>query len=500
VRFRGALAWFAGSWVLAVVRPASALDGQVSATTAAQLYSVSSPFGGPEIVRRRYTQTLGLELGEMQGESKAVELSFRSRLRLDADFGQSRAERDPDALDRFVPGLAAAPLDLMYAYLEGDRIQGRPVGFRVGRQYVADALGYWSFDGLLVRVGPRRVLELEAYGGFEQRAVLPALSLSRFTPDGVYRGSRERLEADVWPSYLEERKAAPAFGFSATTQPIPELEVRLGYRRVTERDTVYLASVPNAAGRFDVYRGSRVSSERVGGGIALRPFETVAATSKAVFDVYTSRLVNLGANLEYELSSRSSLGLDFERARPVYDGDSIFNAFALGTTSTLLLEARHQLSTRTTLESAVGARSFGVAEDHATEFWPNGAVSRAEDTPAVEADGVLEANARHDWSAGSVLVVSEAELGASGHRVGADLTLNQFLAGGTYDVLAILSLWDWEDRLEPERGATSLGYVLGGALHPSRASRLGVEWEHDMNRLVGQRFRVLATLELAVPL
>jgi hypothetical protein len=44
--------------------------------------------------------------------------------------------------------------------------------------------------------------------------------------------------------------------------------------------------------------------------------------------------------------------------------------------------------------------------------------------------------------------------------------------------------------------------VLGAGLTPGPSfftrSRLGVEFEHQMNRLVGQRFRGLLTLDLTV--
>jgi hypothetical protein len=42
--------------------------------------------------------------------------------------------------------------------------------------------------------------------------------------------------------------------------------------------------------------------------------------------------------------------------------------------------------------------------------------------------------------------------------------------------------------------------VLGAGVSPFETTRFGVEWEHSMNRLVGQRFRLLATLDLAVML
>ena len=71
-------------------------------------------------------------------------------------------------------------------------------------------------------------------------------------------------------------------------------------------------------------------------------------------------------------------------------------------------------------------------------------------------------------------------------------------AGGYYDTLLILSLYDWRDALRPDDDATSFTYVLGGGIHPGKTARIGLEWEHTANRLVGQRFRLVGTLDLEV--
>jgi hypothetical protein len=90
------------------------------------------------------------------------------------------------------------------------------------------------------------------------------------------------------------------------------------------------------------------------------------------------------------------------------------------------------------------------------------------------------------------------EAGQSGHRLGADLTTRQQFAGGRYDSLVVLSLYDWRNETRAGRDATSFGYVLGGGILPLQNTRLGIEWEHNMNRLVGQRFRLLGSLSWAL--
>jgi hypothetical protein len=109
---------------------------------------------------------------------------------------------------------------------------------------------------------------------------------------------------------------------------------------------------------------------------------------------------------------------------------------------------------------------------------------------------------RYRFWDGSLALNAMAEAGDAGHRYGGDITGRKQFDGGYYDSLAVLSLYDWEDALRPDRAATSFSYVLGGGINPNFLSfskgRLGVEWEHTMNHLVGQRFRMLATLNFSV--
>ena len=63
---------------------------------------------------------------------------------------------------------------------------------------------------------------------------------------------------------------------------------------------------------------------------------------------------------------------------------------------------------------------------------------------------------------------------------------------------ARVSLYNWKDALRPDRDATSFQYVLGAAFRPSDVATGRIEWEHDMNALVGQRFRILALLDITV--
>lgn len=58
--------------------------------------------------------------------------------------------------------------------------------------------------------------------------------------------------------------------------------------------------------------------------------------------------------------------------------------------------------------------------------------------------------------------------------------------------------WRWEDNLRDGRDATSFGYVAAAGYRLAPRSEAMAELQHDVNRLVGQRYRVMLWLTLAV--
>jgi len=60
------------------------------------------------------------------------------------------------------------------------------------------------------------------------------------------------------------------------------------------------------------------------------------------------------------------------------------------------------------------------------------------------------------------------------------------------------SVYNWHDPLREDRDATSFGYVVAPEYFPIDQTRLRVEWEHNMNRLVGQRFRIVGLVGVQV--
>jgi hypothetical protein len=472
------------------------MEAEVQSTTDAQFYTLASPYGDPVVRRRRYTQTLGLGVYDIgaDGVGFGPRLSFKLRMRLDSDFGQEGAELSPNNAGRFIPGLQQSPVDVMYAYLEGERYLGGWLGFRLGRQYTTDALGWWSFDGGLLRVTTPAYFQVEAYGGFEQRGGLPALlATSRYTADGVYRGNRSELEAAQYPYFLEESKPAPAYGFAIETSGVSWVHGRLSYRKVINRDTVVVSPFADAGGGFVTVGGDRVSSERIGYSARVSSANLGAVRGSVVYDFYNQIFSEHALAADWYTTDKITVGADYDYYFPTFDADSIFNWFTHDATTTYLGRAEYRHSRRFDVALSGGARVFrteGNADSYASTL--------DRSASGVLVDALGNVGGRYRWQEGGVELRSVGETGDRGHRVGGDITTRQAFDDGLYDAMVMLSLYDWSDALRPQRDATSFSYVLGGGYSPLSRTRLGLEWEHDMNRLVGQRYRVLATVDVTV--
>jgi hypothetical protein len=105
--------------------------------------------------------------------------------------------------------------------------------------------------------------------------------------------------------------------------------------------------------------------------------------------------------------------------------------------------------------------------------------------------------ARYKFGEGVYGVRGSGNFGDGGDRVGGDVYGERILET-RYIFSARASLWQWDDKLRPDRSATSFGYVAGAGYQLAQRSRAMFEFDHNMNRLVGQRFRAMIWLTVAV--
>jgi len=260
---------------------------------------------------------------------------------------------------------------------------------------------------------------------------------------------------------------------------------------------VLVSPFADEAGGFLYVGGDRVSTERFGASARLEDFDYGAIFASTVYDIFSGATAELAAGADAYVTERITLGADYDYYLPIFDGDSIFNWFSHAAQRSLTGRADVRFSRR--LDAAVtgGVRVFEFLDDPA-----NTSTQGVPVAGGTELDVIGSLGGGYRWNDGSVSARSVLENGERGHRVGGDVTTKKTFDAGYYDTLVVLSLYDWEDSLRPERYATSFAYVLGVGVSPGidvlNTARLGVEWEHAMNRLVGQRYRVLATLDFSV--
>jgi hypothetical protein len=497
-------------------------DVEVTADTAAQFYDVRSPTGETILARRRVTTTLGVgafDLIERPTDlprgTLAPELSFRARLRYDADYGANPSEADATRFSTFTPGFSRGPVDLMYGYVEGRHYLRGWLGFKIGRQYVTDALGWWSFDGGSVKVTSPYYVAAEAYAGFEVRGGMP-LSSPRFERDGIWRGDRTGYDPALYPSY-QPSSVAPAIGVAVESTGVTWLHGRLSYRRVYNTGSSNVSEYSSGLTGAATYDGWRTSQERLGYAIDANWSDHGGAKAAIVYDLYVARVTSMYASMDAYIGKSLTLSLDYDFYQPSFDGDSIWNFFAGEPMNDFGVRAAYDVTEKLSFSGNAHVRMFNVqtesfhygdclysspnVQPHPTSN-PNCPNPASYDPNYYPTNGVAFDEggglaARYKWGEGLAGVRANANVGDGGDRIGGDV-YGERVFETRYVATARASLWQWNDRLRPDRDATSFGYVAGVGYRFAPRSRAMFEWEHNMNRLSGQRFRFMLWLTVAV--
>jgi hypothetical protein len=486
---------------------AFALDGEVSSDTTTQFYDVRNPTGTPVLMRARLTTTLGiaaydlLPRDEAAGQELKPDLVFRARLRYDADYGADSEEETPSATTRFVPGFSRGPVDLMYAYVEGRRFLKGILGFKAGRQYVTDALGWWSFDGGLIRVTTPAYFAVEAYGGLEVRGGLPfSPSVGRWEADGVWRGDRTGMDPTQYPSF-QQADIAPAIGAAIESAGVSWLHTRLSYRRVYNTADSIVSQFQNGDFSPVTYSGTRVSSEKLGYAADVNFAKYGGASAGVVYDFYANTTTNVWASADVYLGKKVIVSLDYDYFQPTYDGDSIWNFFAIYPMNDVGTRLLWDITPKLSVAVGGHVRAF---QDQAQTIDNLPTPSRNPQSDPIQGpvpqyvfNGGGTVSARYRRRDTQLNVNGVVNVGDQGDRVGGDVS-GERLFDTHYVVSGRVGLWHWSDNLRPDQSALSFGAVVGGGYRFFRTSQVGVEWENDVNRLVGWRMRVLGYLRITV--
>jgi hypothetical protein len=381
--------------VIAAGEPATAraYEYEVLARTLAQGYQLRGFRAGGDDVwlsRRRFTQTLSLvvwDIGELAARRRAAgrrvsdgpRISMTSYLRLDHDFGDWTLGtlRDPrfaepiDALDA-IPELASSTLalDLLYGYLAIDGLWDGAVDVRLGRQVALDPLDSWAMDGAVVRARAPGPVAFEVGAGLRVRDASPA-GAAVFELDGTAGADcREYVEGaapgeGTWQiidrsrvpgdatlgadlDFCPQREVMmPTVGLAVETDGLRRVHARLAYRRsmsptvgvigeVDRLDTPDLGLYPDEVGQapawgVDEEHVSASAAGRLrGGGIEARPW--AGARLSLLHGVVDDAMV--GVELR---RGAHAVTPEVSRHVPTFDGDSVWNVFAVEPSTDLRL-------------------------------------------------------------------------------------------------------------------------------------------------------------------
>jgi hypothetical protein len=506
----------AGAFGLASA-PAHAIEPELTSDTAAQFYDVRSPTGQTSLDRTRFTSTLGVNLYDILGQDTpgrgyrdGPEIDFRARVRYDADYGISGTETDPTNYQSFVPGLAdtSGLVDVMYAYIEGRRLLHGVVSFKLGRQYMVDSLGWWSFDGAEIKATLPYYFAVEGYGGLEVRGGLP-LSTARFEAGGVWRGNRNNFDPSLYPQF-QPADVAPAVGAAIESSGVTWLHSRLTYRRVYDTGSVGVAEFANPnlpPGVNSTYDQTRISTDKLGYAVEadLRKFGAVKAG--LAYDLYNVRFSQIYGSLDVYATKRLTLSADYDFYAPSYDADSIWNVFASEPINDVSLRGSY-VKGHLALSAGAHARIYdidtsnantGAAPSSNPPSSPNltGPTYGTYPTNGHPFDEGGDIGAKYKWGEGNVGLRAAADVGDAGDRIGGDLS-GQRVLETRYLFAGRLGVWQWNDKIRADRDATNFGYMLGVGYRFAPRCQTMFEWQQDMNRLVGVRFRALLTLSVAI--
>jgi hypothetical protein len=224
-----------------------------------------------------------------------------------------------------------------------------------------------------------------------------------------------------------------------------------------------------------------------------------------VYDFYNAEMTNLYATVDAYAGKKVTLSADYDYYVPTYDADSIWNFFAGEPMSDLGVRANVNVTDRL---SVAGGGHLRITEVQTGPLDP-GAGSAYSPYPNYAAIQSIYPTNGHPfdeggnlsarWRTGETRVTlrGSGNWGAEGDRVGADIA-GEHVFETRYVASLRTGVWQWEDKLQPDRSTTSFNYVLGVGYRFTQRSRALIEWEHDMNGLVGQRFRLMLWLTVAV--
>ncbi|MCA9712321.1 MAG: hypothetical protein KDK70_41175, partial [Myxococcales bacterium] len=458
---------------------AEAAEIRTVARTIGEGYMVRLP--GPEgalISRRRLVQYVNLGAFELLPPKRVDQarrdpddgqLRVVGSLRLRHDFG-TYVSRAGGASAPLLQSVDGRQIDLLYGYLEGNRLGGW-VDLRAGRQFEMSGLDFYAFDGGWVRVRTPAHLAVEAFGGLQV--------------DGSAVFGFPTFELDGTEGTGADRVSSPMVGAAVSVADVRFMDARMAYRRT---------STPAALGEdrvdSDGTLGLRpgVDQELWSGSVALRLLDGKLSPYGAVrYNIGTDRVDDISAGVHWALTELHTVRAQYLRTIPAFDLDSIFNVFSVTPFEDLRLVYEVRPGPRWTIDARFQGRFF---HDETT------GVLGTEPEQARRFGGGGGAGAAYRRRRLGLRTDAFGLGGEGGLRAGASVDARTHVV---YDRLALDTrgyLLYYRDELVPDRNGHSVALQVGTNLHLGHGIYFNVVAEEMFTPFYRGAFRTFGILSM----
>lgn len=428
-------------------------------------YRVASPLAPVRIERRRFVERLGMQYVRLVGDLESpLRVSARVSLRLDQELGEdclndvdrclsigsSGARRDfqplADVTRLEVPEFAIA--------MARDRWQ-----LDVGRQLAFDDIGFVRFDGGRGQYRTR-FATLDVFGGRQALHTLGA-SYGFELPGSISAQLPNDLDATDAP-FVAAPRSVWLLGGSAELGDLKWARARLGFRETQDENGLV--------------------ARRLAVSLRSQPHPTLGLRAGAVVDPTDGTVVDASASVNYRVALKregrtADVRVRFRHREPRFDLGSIWAFFDLVPVRQLDLVTHYRLGALT-LDAGVRARQSAPE--------PN-------ETPERDVGVSGSASLKHaGWQATLSGWMWAGDLSPAS-AVSADIRRRIGMRGF---VFARASVWYFDDPFRSQVYAPSLTTAFGAQIRITELSRVVAELEYSRNRVVGDRFRALVSLQL----
>jgi len=302
--------------------PANASEVRTITRTQGEGYMVRVPGGDDDQLLRRRRLVQYVQLGvynllpptepgsRVRDRERDGQLQLVSSLRLRHDFGSYLRNGD-DYAARALQSIDGRQIDLLFGYLEGQRLAGW-LDLRIGRQFEMSGLDWYAHDGLWLRAHTPAHFALEAFTGLQVDGT-DVFGYPTFELDGT-----TNTPADSSRSWM--------LGAAVATDGLRHIDARLAWRR-TLSTTLLNPNIVNEDGSVGLPGG--IDQDLVSASVAGRFFKGKLNPYGAMrLNLARLRVDDITAGLHFAFTEIHSIRALYLRSSPQFDTDSVFNIFA----------------------------------------------------------------------------------------------------------------------------------------------------------------------------